>query len=602
LTDRSRADRRPAVLRGALCVTALLALAGRARAQDAGAPGDTLAACPDGRISRVFVDNHSVFDLSDPELEPRLDWAYRLANDLHVATKEEVIRRELLFREGDCYDVERLRESERLLRETEFIARVDVFGIRQPDGSVHVLVDTQDEWSLRADMKVGGSGGSGLTGVRLREDNLFGSGQRVFASYRRYREEQVYGAGWFAPQLFGTRLDATLEGGRTRVGYLFDQSIAYPFVGEVGRWSFRQSVQHSDYFFEFLVPEGDGLTRVWLPERRESFELGTAVRFGPRRLQRTLVGLALVGERVEYPAVPTTLAADSDRIVPALPGVPLDTIASVRAMFLLGQRNVYYVRRHGLDSVNGTEDVRLGVEAEAAFSPSLPGLTETRDLALDFGFSAATPLGDVALVGVGSTLEARRDYDSPVSRSEWSDVLAQADAWAYLQPAEDSRSVLVAAVTAVGGWYGRTPFQVSLGGYSGLRGYPRFVAPGGRRVVGSLEARRYLAWPLPDLFDLGAAAFVDAGKVWAGDAPFGVDSRIHADVGLGLRAAFPPGSRRTLRLDVGVPIKHDLKLRQVVVTVGVAQLIGFGSLHRDAELLRSTRMGSAASAFVFPRY
>jgi hypothetical protein len=587
------------VRRCALCAAALLALAGGAAAQEP----DTMATCPDGRISRVFVDNHSVFDLSDPGLEPRFDWAYRLANDLHVATKEQVIRRELLFREGDCYDVVRLRESERLLRESEYIARVDVFGIRQPDGSVHVLVDTQDEWSLRGDMKVGGSGGSGLTGARLREDNLFGTGQRVFASYRRYREEQVYGAGYFAPQLFGTRLDGTLEGGRTRVGYLFDEGIAYPFVGEVGRWSFTQSVQHSDYFFEFLVPDQGRLTRVWLPERRESFELGTAIRFGPRQLQRTLLGLALVGERVEYPDVPASaVAPGTDRIVPRLPGVSLDSIASVRAMFLLGQRNVYYVRRHGLDSVNGTEDVRLGVEAEAAFSPSLPGLTVTRDLALDFGFSAATQLGPQALVGAGSSLEARRDYESPVNRSEWSDVLAQADAWAYLQPGTDSRTVLVGAVTGVGGWYGRTPFQVTLGGYSGLRGYPRFIAPGGRRVVGSLEARRYLAWPLPELFDLGAAAFVDAGKVWAGDAPYGVDSPVHADVGLGLRAAFPPGSRRTLRLDVGVPLRSDLQLRNLVVTVGVAQLIGFGSLHRDTELLRSTRMGSAASAFVFPRY
>lgn len=561
------------------------------------------AVCPQGRISRVFVDNHSVFDLSDPGLNARLDWAYRLANGMHVATREAVIRRELLFHEGDCYDVERLRESERLLREAPYIARVDVFGVRQPDGSVHVLVDTQDEWSLRAGVRVGGSGGSGLTGAKLREDNLLGSGQSVYSSYRRYRAEETYGLGYFAPQLFGTRWDTALEASRTEVGYGFVQSIAYPFVGEVGRFGIHESVQHRDRYFEFLVPAGGRLSRAWLPVQRESFEVGAAARFGPRRLQRTLLGLSVVGERVAYPAPrPGAVASRGDRIVPTIPGVPLDTLSSVRSVLLLGQRNVYYVRRRGLDSVNGTEDVRLGVEVEGAFGPSIPGLSRARDLVLGFGLSAADEVADFGLLGVSATLEARRQYDGPVDRSEWSDVLGEVAAWTYVQPRPESRSVLVGALSAAGGWNGRTPFQITLGGRSGLRGYPRFVDAGARRIVGSLEARHYLAWPLPQLFDLGVAGFVDAGRIWAGDAPYGVDSPLRADVGAGLRLAFPPGSRRTLRLDVGVPLRGDARLRSVVVSAGVSQLIGFGRRRRDDELLRSARMGGTATTFAFPTY
>src|SRR5690606_2437620 len=81
------------------------ALPGAAAAQDAE------PACAEGRISSVFVDNHSVFDLSDPDLNMRFAWAYRLANGLHAATRESVIRRELLFEPGDCYQVELLRDS-----------------------------------------------------------------------------------------------------------------------------------------------------------------------------------------------------------------------------------------------------------------------------------------------------------------------------------------------------------------------------------------------------------------------------------------------------------------------------------------------------------
>ena len=197
----------------------LLAVPAAAQAPD--------ASCPAGRISSIFIDNHSVFDLSDPDLSSRFSWAYRAANALHVATRQSVIRRELLFREGDCYDVERLRDSERLLRALNFIAGVDIFGVRQADGTIHVLVDTQDEWSLRADARMGGGGGAGFGGVTLREDNLLGSGNGVSAFYIDRRGERVYGGGFVSPQLFGTRLDGSLQGG------LPPQAVLVPSHGPV---------------------------------------------------------------------------------------------------------------------------------------------------------------------------------------------------------------------------------------------------------------------------------------------------------------------------------------------------------------------------------
>ena len=87
-----------------LVVSAQLAFSIPAAAQDplaAVVEGDTTAECTDGRISYVFIDNHSIFDTSDPELDDRFDWAYGIANALHIRTRESVIRRELLFGIGD---------------------------------------------------------------------------------------------------------------------------------------------------------------------------------------------------------------------------------------------------------------------------------------------------------------------------------------------------------------------------------------------------------------------------------------------------------------------------------------------------------------------
>lgn len=550
--------------------------------------GQAVDVCAEGRISSIFIDNHSVFDLTSSDLNERLAWAYRVANRLHSRTRESVIRRELLFEEGDCYDLERLRDSERLLRSLVFIADVDVFGLRQADGTVHVIVDTQDEWSTRVQPRVRGSG---LTGLRVREDNLFGSGQQVGAFYVDDREQQVFGLSYRTPQLLGTRVDGSLEAGRTPVGYLLAESVRYPFVGEVGRWAVTHAALRHDRYFEYIVPGPEGRVAAWYPERRQSVELGAGYRWGSRGYDRTMLGLALAGEWLAYPSAPRYADDELAGTGAVPPPLEKDSISSVRAVLMTGQRNVYYVRRRALDTVDGTEDVRLGVEADIAIGPSLPGISKDRDLALDLGlFAASEPLSGV-LTGVTVTAEARRSYDAPAAEPEWTDVFARLDGWAYWRPAPESRQTLVLSLAAAGGWHDRVPFQLTMGERTGLRGYADHAYAGGRRVIASAEHRTLLGWPLPDLFDLAGVAFADVGRIWAGDASFGEDSPLLAGVGLGLRLAFPPGSRQTLRLDVAVPMTGDLGLRDVQISLGMGQVVGRRISDQQRQLARSSRAG-----------
>ena len=46
--------------------------------------------------------------------------------------------------------------GERLAYYADFF---DLFGVRQPDSTVHVIIDTRDEWSLRVDPRIGGGAG-----------------------------------------------------------------------------------------------------------------------------------------------------------------------------------------------------------------------------------------------------------------------------------------------------------------------------------------------------------------------------------------------------------------------------------------------------------
>jgi len=197
-------------------------------------------------------------------------------------------------------------------------------------------------------------------------------------------------------------------------------------------------------------------------------------------------------------------------------------------------------------------------------------------------------------------IEAKRDFTADSAALNWRDVLGQADLWSYWRPAADSRHTLVFAARAAGGWHPRVPFQVTLGSRVGLRGFPRQLYAGGRRVVATVEHRAYLAWPFPRLFDLGSAVFVDAGRTWTGGDPFGQDSPLLVSAGAGLRVAFPPGSRRTYRLDFAFPVAPSFRPRAVQISIGTGQAVGRTAVDSDPQIDRSSRRPLSSSLFDYP--
>lgn len=581
-----------------LLAAALVAPAAVPRALHAAAPEAFI--CTSGFISEIFVDNKSVFDVGEPGLDARFNWAYRLANRFHVRTRESVVRRELLFKEGDCYDPALLEDSERILRNSNFISDADVFAVRQPDGSYHVVVETHDEWSTRLEPQLDPGSDFELSGAELREDNLLGTGQHVGAFLGKRYGRQVYGASYGTSQLFGTQLDAAVEVERTPVGTGFAERVTYPFRGEAGRWAFREQFQQQEHFFEFFRRDEEGRLRSFLfPERRRTFDVGAVTRLGQRG-NLTLFGLGLAGEWVAYPQgavlVPRDGLFQGAQEDTALAG--LDTISSVRLVFLAGQRNVRFDRRRALDAVRGTEDVVLGTEVEVGVGRSLTAFSDDDDVSLDLGAEAAGDIGPV-FAGARFVISGQRDFASPADSSEWRNVFSQLDAWAYWHPSPSSRHTLVAALTGSGGWHTDIPFQLTLGARTGLRGFARNAFPGQRRAVATLEGRSYWGWPFPDLLDVGSAVFVDVGRIWAGRDPFGEDSPWAADAGVGLRLAFPPGSRRTYRIDLAAPLTRA-DPRGLRLSIGVGQAVGRGALRDDPQIRRSAPRRVSASVFSFP--
>jgi hypothetical protein len=108
-----------------------------------------------------------------------------------------------------------------------------------------------------------------------------------------------------------------------------------------------------------------------------------------------------------------------------------------------------------------------------------------------------------------------------------------------------------------GGWRQRIPFNLTLGDPSGgVRGYGSSDIPGGQRLVGRIDNRLFVGRPF-NLGDLGVAAFADAGRLWAGDIPYGQNSPVRSSVGFSVLGAVPVHSARIWRVDFAYALKPE---------------------------------------------
>lgn len=517
-----------------------------------------------------------------------------------------MIERELLFGLGDCFDQYLLEETERLLRAYQFLSQVDLFGVPQPDGSYHVIVDTQDQWSTQVDLRVGLDQGVQLEGFRLRETNLLGTGQEIGLFLIDHDVTRDYGVAFGTPQLAGTRWDLSGALGRTRAGTLAQQVVAYPFVGEVGHWAARQSFRREDQFFDYITLDTTRAEseHLLLPVREKLFDVGLGVRFGERG-NLTILGAMLSYEALTYPGEPQmTVGADFDNRVPAEStaisalGDQTDQLGAIRVGGLLGQRNVWWVKRRGYDSLRGQQDIPLGAEAILAFARSIPSLERDNDLVASFRLFTGIEYGEALFLG-RVRADVRRDFDATTAGEEWQDLYAEGELLNYWKPNALPRHTFFLRAAATAGWNTRTPFQITLGGDRNLRGFRDERFPGGHRLIVNAEDRIYFGWPWREVVDVGATVFVDAGRMWPGDVPFGIDSGWRATAGIGLRGSFPAGGRSSFRIDIAAPAE-GFELSKFRLIFSATELLGIAASGTpDVQLLRSRNEGLSSELFRF---
>lgn len=571
--------------------------------------------CSNGRISNIFVDSHSIIDMSQVEEGASFRWAYGLVNSLHARTRTDFLEAELLQHVGDCLDPFLLAESGRILRQYDFLARVDVYAVAQPDGSQHIVVDTQDEWTTELSLPVDFQAGVDFEGVILTEENLLGRGILIGGFWRNRRERRDVGGTLIAPRTFGTRLNTVLSAGSTRAGNFHDQRFTYPFVGEVGHWAAREVSFRREDLFAYALEGDPTFSHVVLPFEEERFEVTIAGRIG-RPGNLTLLGIGVSREQLRFPdvenRVETVTNSNFGSPTAAPPEIVSEALRSTRATsttrlnVMIGKRNIRFLREIGLDALRGVQDVPVGTEVALTVGKSIGFLGSDGPNEVSDVFTRLRLFGGVApgkwILTAGVSVEGRHfSDDAPADRTGWRDVLGEADVYVYWRPKGTSGDHTVfARLSAAGGWNMDSPLQLTLGGPEQLRGFHLDRFPGGRRMVATIEDRIVLPWMGGGMLDLGLTVFGDVGQTWKGDVPFGDDSGWQSSVGAGIRLGFPKGTRSVARLDIAVPANGPNAFSQPRLSLTALEFLGFGIGFADGQMQRSRRSRVASSILPGP--
>ncbi len=486
-------------------------------------------------IGDIILIKQDVFDLSNPKENNAL---YRLANRLHIITRDSVIEQQLLFASGEEFSKRLVEETERILRRNSYFYDASITPVNREDGTVDLQVDTHDVWTLKPGFSFSRSGGENRSSVRLEELNLFGWGQQVLVSRSKDVDRDATLFSFRDKNLGRSWTQLRLDYSDNSDGHWNSLSVIRPFYALDSRWTAgvtgrdfdlerrlyqlgekAAEFRHEQQFFSVFGGWSDGLRNGWV--------------------RRYTAGIAYdknVFSEVPDATLPPAIPNDRELVYPYF-GIEI-----LEDQFETAQNR---------DQIKRTEDFLTGTRVAATLGWSDKEFGADRDAAL-YWLSASRSFGDLAK----SAVLLSADASGRVESGDAVNALLNVRARYYKQQSEQRTFFMTVSAT-----YGNNldlDNPVELGGDTGLRGYPLRYQSGDSKILLTVEQRYFWNWYPFRLVRVGGAIFADTGRTW-GDDPLGGESLGWlSDVGFGLRLApTRTGTRSIIHIDVAFPLDGD---------------------------------------------
>lgn len=137
-------------------------------------------------------------------------------DNLHVRTRDQTVRRQLLFAAGETVDTLRVAESLRRLRQLRYLTDIGIVATSCADrGPIDLAVVTRDAWSTTPSVRVRGAG-SAVVG--LEEHNVLGTGRDAKVYLRSDASQLGFGVAYSDPWVAGTNVAASVARNAYRNG------------------------------------------------------------------------------------------------------------------------------------------------------------------------------------------------------------------------------------------------------------------------------------------------------------------------------------------------------------------------------------------------
>jgi hypothetical protein len=467
----------------------------------------------------------------------------RIARSLglhHSVTREDVIREYVTLEIGRPCTEFRRAESERLLRAQPYLALAHVRTVADARGGVRVEVQTVDEVPVVLDARLRRGQPAAFTAGN---ENVLGLGVHAEARIERgFAYRDGFGGMITHYHFLGRPYVLELDGQRDPIGGYWATGLGHPFLTDLQRIAWHAGFQSSDRVSN-LTRGGDsflGLS-VW----HQAWDVGGVLRLGPPG-QLWLLGGVVTGERSIPADNPVLITREGQLPAPPLDRpLPYAPHRATRLNVVTGIRALDFVQARGFDALTATQDIARGVQVGLIAGRGMPSGGDD-DLLLAGSIFAGM---GTATSYFGLQMDGEGRYDNATA---WDGVIGSGRVAWYYKPAPAWTTLV--SVEGAGGWRVRVPFNLRLDDrQGGIRADIDNRYLGTRRVVGRVE-ERWSAGSLGGRSDLGFAGFVELGRLWKGDAPFGEAIPRQLAVGISILGATPPGAQRLARLDIAVPV------------------------------------------------
>ena len=504
-------------------------------------------------VGHVEIITHEIFSQEEVEsARGLLAPLRRIMNGVHFTTREYVLRRELLFAEGDPFDPGTLAETERNLRDLGYLNNISITPVDTTAGGlVNIRVDTRESWSLQTNLAytLSSSGDTRWT-VQLSDKNFLGHGATLGAGVGADENSSFWNLWLRQRRLTSLDLQVGIDYAERADGHFYNVFVSRPFYAandtwgsDVGAWDGQTDVR---FFLSNGGPAGAGPGRnaslyARIPELSKGLLLSAMKRISAQessRIWRLGAGLRITDQTLDLGPHPVKVLSDgraADLSFLLEPGQPLareqgTTVFPYLELTLLGRE---WERSRFIMQYGAVEDISLDLVASLRTGPTGPAMGSTT------GFGGGTWLTELeisrwARLGPGfGIISGAGEWQAGSLENRYHRFSLNGGWVAHAGTENEPWITRVFAEYAQGeNLLGSEALVLGLG--RGLRTLDFDGMAGDRLARWNIEQGKVTPWEVMGLFRLGGAVFYSGGCAWWKDEDRSLADARH-EVGLGLR-------------------------------------------------------------------